>query len=347
MDQARRAWLAGLAREHATGGSASSALALARGEWMCGEYDDAMAHFLEARNRAPHAPEPHVSLVRAASMLGMAEAEQEALQAALARHPEHPELRLHAALRLVPAEINAARRLLQAVLDDPLCARFDAALAAIEIGESPPQAPSDLDPRQAAQLESLRWVMRHARNAQVHAGLPASVLGRALDAAKDEGLTLECGVYFGRSLRLIAARTPGPVHGFDSFQGLPEAWNANEAAGTYTTAGRMPRVAHNVTLHAGWFQDTLPRFFADHSGPIRLLHVDCDLYSSTRAVLEHADTGLVPGSLLVFDDYLGYPGYEQHELRAFEEFSASRKVGWELVAACLMGREVAIRITSR
>lgn len=347
MDHARRAWLAGLAREHATAGSASSALALARGEWMCGEYDDAMAHFLEARDRAPRAPEPHVALVRAASMLGMVEAEREALQAALARHPEHPELRLHAALRLVPGDINAARRPLQAVLHDPLCAQFDAALAAIESGELPAQPAMGTDPRQAARLESLRWVMRHTHIAQVHTGLPTSVLERALDAAMQGGLTLECGVYFGRSLRLIAAKTPGPVHGFDSFQGLPEAWHDNEPAGAYTTAGRVPGIADNVTLHAGWFQDTLPPFFAHHSGPIRLLHVDCDLYSSTRTVLEHAYAGLVPGSLLVFDDFLGYPGYEQHEFRAFGEFASARKVGWELVAACLMGREVAIRITSR
>ena len=51
------------------------------------------------------------------------------------------------------------------------------------------------------------------------------------------GLTLECGVYFGRSLRLIAARTPGPVHGFDSFEGLPEAWSASEGAGADHGAG--------------------------------------------------------------------------------------------------------------
>ena len=47
------------------------------------------------------------------------------------------------------------------------------------------------------------------------------------------------------------------MHGFDSFQGLPEAWSAHEGAGAYSTAGRMPRAGDNVRLHAGWFEDTM------------------------------------------------------------------------------------------
>jgi hypothetical protein len=64
-------------------------------------------------------------------------------------------------------------------------------------------------------------------------------------------------------------------------------------------------------------------------------------------VLQCANPRLVAGSILLFDDFLGYPGHEQHELRAFEEFVRDRHIGWEVVAGCLLGREVAIRITSR
>ena len=99
------------------------------------------------------------------------------------------------------------------------------------------------------------------------------------------------------------------MHGFDSFQGLPEAWSAHEGAGAYSTAGRLPRGrGQRRACIAGWFEDTLPPFLAAHPGPIRLLHIDCDLYSSTRTVLEAADARLVAGSVLVFDDFLGYPG---------------------------------------
>lgn len=343
LDAARRSWLAGLSREHALHGSVATALALARGEWMCGEYDAALRHFQAARELDPSSPETHLSLVRAASMLGLDTLETAAIDMGLERHPAHAELRLHAALREVPADLAAARHMLEPVSAHPLCRQFDAALAAIAAGVPP--VVDTADPRQQAQLSSLHWVLRHAKDAGDHAGLPAQVLMRALDAANVKGMTLECGVYFGRSLRLIAARTAGPVHGFDSFQGLPEAWNASEGSGAYSTAGRLPQVAANVTLHTGWFEDTLPPFFASCSDPIRLLHIDCDLYSSTRTVLEHAGNRLVPGSVVVFDDLLGYPGYEQHELRAFEEFVSERKVGWELIGACLLGREVAIRIT--
>lgn len=343
LDSARRSWLAGLSREHAVHGSAATALALARGEWMCGEYDGAVTHFQAARDLDPSSPETHLSLVRAASMLGLETLEATAIDRGLQLHPMHAELCLHAALRHVPADLSAARRLLQPVSAHPLCAQFDMAFTAID-ARVPPDTET-ADPRQQAQFASLRWVLRHAKDAGDHAGLPIQVLMRALDAANVEGMTLECGVYFGRSLRLIAAQTPGPVHGFDSFQGLPEAWNTHEGAGAYSTAGRRPHVATNVTLHAGWFEDTLPPFFASTKEPIRLLHIDCDLYSSTRTVLNHAADRLVPGSVLVFDDLLGYPGYEQHELRALEEFASERDVEWELIGACLLGREVAIRIT--
>jgi hypothetical protein len=346
LDQTRRAWLADLVRQHTAEPSAANALALARGEWMCGEYDDALGHFIEARDRAPDLPETHLSLVRSASMLGLQALEASALEHALQHHPGHPELDLHAALARIPGDLAAARALFQQHRANPLCAQYDQALALIERGETP-QPDRAGDPRQVARWDSLRWTQLHSTSREVHTGLPTNVLLRAIAAAPDHGLTLECGVYFGRSLQLIAERTHGPVHGFDSFQGLPEAWNANEGPGSYSTAGRLPQVADNVTLHAGWFEDTLPSFFATHAGPIRLLHVDCDLYSSTRTVLATADERLVPGSIVVFDDMLGYAGYEQHELRAFEEFVDARKVGWKPIATCLLGREVAIQITRR
>jgi hypothetical protein len=310
---------------------------------MCGEYADALTHFEVARDLDASNPETHLSLVRAASMLGLESLETSALLTGLQLHPEFAELRLHAALRKIPDDVPGARAMLRSVLTHPLCAQADRVLAAIATGV-PPNSNTG-DPRQQALISSLRWAMRHAKDAGSYVGLPVQVLMRGLDAASVKGLTIECGVYFGRSLRLIAERTTGPVHGFDSFQGLPEAWNSSEGAGAYSTAGRIPHVAENVQLHAGWFEDTLPAFFAARQGPIRLLHVDCDLYSSTWTVLENAADRLVPGSVVIFDDLLGYPGYEQHELRAWEEFTSVRKITWELLGACLMGREAAIRIT--
>jgi hypothetical protein len=343
LDAARRQWLDGLAREHRERDTAATAFALAQGEWRCGEYDGAIVHFTEARDRAPEAAEPHLALLRCAAMLGSHALEAAALSLALDRHAEHPGIALHAALVDVPNDLERARQRLSRVSADAACAEFAQALDVIA-GAAPP-APTPADPAARARQAALAWALRHAPSTAVHQGLPDRVLQRALDEAPAAGLTLECGVYYGRSLRLIAARTPGMVHGFDSFEGLPEAWSAAEGAGAYSTGGRMPAVASNVTLHRGWFEDSLPPFLEANPGPVRLLHIDCDLYSSTRTVLDALAARLVPGSVLVFDDMLAYPGFEQHELRAFEELVAGRGIGWELVAACLLGREVAVRIT--
>jgi hypothetical protein len=346
LDAARRDWLSGLAMTHRRAPDAGSALALAQGEWLCGEYDDALGHFVEAAARAPESAAAQLGLVRAASSLALDELEAETLARARERLPHDPALCLHAARLRVPDDITAARSILAEQRGQPLIDQFAHALAVVA-GDAVPAEDNPADPpEQRARGDSLRWVLHHAPSPAIHIGMPTRVLLRALAAAPASGLTLECGVYFGRSLRLIARASDGAVHGFDSFEGLPEAWNPREGAGAYSTGGRLPQVSHNVVLHRGWFEDTLPPFFAQSSEPIRLLHVDCDLYSSTRTVLAAAADRLVAGSIVVFDDLLGYPGYEAHELRAFEEFAAGRGLRWELVAACLLGREVAIRIVA-
>lgn len=345
LDAARRDWLANLARMHGVVQSVQTALAYGRGAWKCGEYDLALSQFQWAHAANPDDENATLALLHAASSMARFDIESETLDVSSRRKVDSALLSLHRALKTVPGALARARRLLDAHRGDPVCAQFDAALGAIEAGD-PSRLTAAGDTRALARDDSLRWAMRHARSAEAHVGLPVDVLMRGLGAAPVRGLTIECGVYFGRSLRVIAAQTRGDVHGFDSFQGLPEAWNVAEHAGAYSTAGRLPDVPPNVSLHTGWFEDTLPPFFAAHGEPIRFLHIDCDLYSSTQTVLAAARAHLTAGSVLVFDDLLGYPGFEAHELKAWEEFTAAHDVRWELLAACLLGREVAVRIES-
>lgn len=348
IDAVRRAWIAQAALDLARSPSPDRAIALGRAEWMCGEYESALSRFQLACTLDPRRDDAHIALIRAASMLAMLDLEEEALGRALQLHPMSPDIRLHAALFHVPTDLDAARCLLLPLAHLPLANDFLQAILRITSRSDQPLEidPSEPDARRIARLQSLQWSLAHAHSQQVFVGLPSRVLLRALEEACSEGLTIECGVFHGRSLRIIAARTTGNVHGFDSFQGLPEAWSAHEPVGSYSTAGRLPTVPPHVTLHPGWFDDTLPAFFKGREEPIRLLHVDCDLFSSTRAVLDHAGRLLQPGSILVFDDFLGYPGFEQHEFRAFVEFTARTGLRWELLAASLLGREVAIRVLS-
>ena len=155
---------------------------------------------------------------------------------------------------------------------------------------------------------------------------------------------LEFGVRFGASIRQIAALARQDVHGFDSFQGLPEDWH-RESRGSYTTGGVLPEVPENVFLHAGWFEDTLPRFLERHPGAVRFINIDCDLYSSTATVLELLADRIGPGTVIVFDEYLGYEHWREDEFRAFQEAVARRGWAYELLCFSFSTKQVAVRIT--
>ncbi len=135
-----------------------------------------------------------------------------------------------------------------------------------------------------------------------------------------DGLWLEFGVYTGTSINAMAKFAGRTVYGFDSFKGLPEDWRADKPRGRYSLDGALPKVAGNVDLIPGWFEETLPAFLAERDEPAALIHIDCDLYSSTHTVLTLLRERMVPGTILVFDELFNYPGYEQHEIKAFYEF---------------------------
>jgi predicted O-methyltransferase YrrM len=343
LAQARAEELERLHGQHAAQGSAASAFALAKALWRNGRYETAVELFTQARDLAPMAPDAHVALVRAALMLADRGRAATVLAQALAAYPQLPELAVHQA-QLLAADDPAAARAAVAPHrnDDVLCGLFHEALDGLIEGRAPAE-------RQAGdrQLEAIwaghRWLAtRQPPPALV--GTPPELLVRALAAATVPGLVLEFGVYFGRSLAQLAAAAGQVCHGFDSFQGLPSAWTADEGAGAYTTAGLQPQLGPQVQLHAGWFQDTLPVFLAQHPGAVRLMHIDCDLYESTRTALDGCADRLVAGSVIVFDDMLGYPGSEQHEFRAWHDFARERGLAWSVLAGTLLGREVAVRI---
>ncbi|AER47866.1 O-methyltransferase [Mycobacterium phage Hannaconda] len=129
------------------------------------------------------------------------------------------------------------------------------------------------------------------------------------------GVALEFGVAKGDSTRIIAESLP--VIGFDSFEGLPEDWRPGYPKGKFA---HDPPEIDNCTLVTGLFADTLPGFHFESLGRISLVHLDADLYSSTALALEHVGPHLQAGAYLVFDEFHGYAGCEEHEMRAFNEF---------------------------
>lgn len=159
------------------------------------------------------------------------------------------------------------------------------------------------------------------------------------------GLILEFGVFKGDSTDFLAIYNPmHAVYGFDSFEGIPERWTC-DPAGKYSLSGQLPKVKSNVYLIKGWFEDTLPRFLEEHKEHCSFIHVDCDLYSSTKTVLDELQDRIVPGTVIVFDEYFNYPGWQQHEFRAFREFAEAHGIKYEYIGYCSKGQHVGVRIT--
>lgn len=159
------------------------------------------------------------------------------------------------------------------------------------------------------------------------------------------GLIAEFGVFRGASINHLARHTERTIHGFDSFEGLPEKWGEGFEAGKFRIDG-LPRVRENVVLHKGWFDEVLPGFREAHPEPVDFLHMDADLYSSTATVLEMLGDRIRPGTVIVFDEFLGYPGWEQGEFLAFREFVARRDVEFEYIGWVPGDQQVAVRIES-
>ncbi len=149
------------------------------------------------------------------------------------------------------------------------------------------------------------------------------------------GLMAEFGVYRGTSLTTIAQTFPDvTVHGFDSFVGLPEAWSGTQkVAGDFGIGGRPPALpVSNVEFHVGWFDQTVPPFAQGTTEPFRFAHLDADLYSSTKTVFDNLGDRFVPGTVVVFDEYFGYHGWQLHEHKAFMELLEARNLTFKALA---------------
>lgn len=172
----------------------------------------------------------------------------------------------------------------------------------------------------------------------------------AASHALSDGLVLEFGVYSGKTINYISDlfRNRHAVYGFDSFEGLPETWRDGFDKGRFKR-GWVPTVRPNVTLVKGWFEESLPRFLeerTDSKSYVAYLHIDCDLYSSTKTVLVHLKSFLCAGTVIIFDEYFNYSGWERGEYLAFNEFAESNKICFEYITYNYRHEQVAIRLTS-
>ena len=164
----------------------------------------------------------------------------------------------------------------------------------------------------------------------------------ALARIPDTGLLLEFGVFEGNSINYFARQLAKrddtrPLYGFDSFEGLSEDWAGTAVqAATFDLRGQLPAVEPRVSLVKGWIDQTLPGFLNTHVDPaaqIAFLHVDMDTYSPTRIIFEQTVGALKPGTVIVFDELLGYSGWRDNEYKALMECIAP-VFEFEFIAFC-------------
>ena len=167
-------------------------------------------------------------------------------------------------------------------------------------------------------------MIAEAGNLRMNSDERLNFISAAVAHKPAKGYILEFGVGKGVSLRLIAQEVnPLRVYGFDSFEGLPENWQFNDhlifAKGSFKYDPPKLRES-NVRLVRGWFSDTLPEWKEEHHADISFLHIDVDLYSSCKTVLTELNHQIVPGTILLFDELLNYPRWEEGEWKAFTEW---------------------------
>ena len=151
---------------------------------------------------------------------------------------------------------------------------------------------------------------------------------------KADTLWLEFGVYSGRTINYISSFTEDNVYGFDSFEGLPEKWRDGFDKGAFSTGGNVPtNINKNVILVKGWFNDTLIPFITSENKKISFIHIDVDLYSSTKYILNTLKNYFDKECVIVFDELVNYPGFDGDtgELKAFYEFINENDVKYEWI----------------
>lgn len=156
------------------------------------------------------------------------------------------------------------------------------------------------------------------------------LLKEAIESCQVNGLNCEFGVHEGFTINRIATFIGDEtIYGFDSFEGLPETWNMNDTSSLsqgHFAINDLPTVAPNVSLVKGWFDQSIPVWKQTHTDNLKFIHIDCDLYSSTKTVLDALNSQIVPGTVIVFDEFYywarptEYTTWADHEYRALGEW---------------------------
>ena len=200
--------------------------------------------------------------------------------------------------------------------------------------------------RKLATHETLDYVKQNMMNCiSLENNDKKTLFDYILPKINQNGLILEFGVHKGYSISYIAKKIGGRIiHGFDSFEGLPEDWIGQFPKAHFSLNGQLPQVPPNVQLHKGWFTETLKEFKKTNNEKISFMHIDCDLYSSTKIIFDLLGDQISENCIIIFDEYFNFPNWQEHEFRAFQEYVKSNKINYKYLAFTNR-QQVAVQIT--
>ena len=96
---------------------------------------------------------------------------------------------------------------------------------------------------------------------------------------------------------------------------------------------KLPAVLPNVTLIKGWFDETVPKFLDAHPNePFSFIHVDSDTFETATLLLSLLKGRIVKGTIIVFDEYLGFPNWQKGEFLAWRNFVEAQQLDYAYLA---------------
>ena len=157
--------------------------------------------------------------------------------------------------------------------------------------------------RALAYIDTIKYIQNNLKEAIVCKD-QNEVFNFAVANIEIEGMNAEFGVKDGLTLKILCQKQAlknKVIYGFDSFEGLPDHWLGTRVKkGRLTRNGQIPKLPKNVEAIKGLFAETLPDFLADKQEAFAFIHVDCDIYQSTKDIFDNIANFVRKGTVIIF-----------------------------------------------
>jgi hypothetical protein len=216
-------------------------------------------------------------------------------------------------------------------------------------------------------LSSYEYAKKNMSNAKIFDSDSEIIQRATYWAEKREGIIIKFGVYSGHKVNFLAALNPKKIiYAFDTLKGIGEDWRPNFPKGTfsYINKNQLPMVLPNVNLITGSYDETTKLFvknlkksmklsFTDvedknvldeKKGVFSIFYVDTKTYINTKVIFKNLGEYINKGTIIVLNEYFNYPGWQNHEFKAFQEFVSERNLDYEYLAYNRFHSQVIVRI---